>query len=55
MYEEGSETSYAEILMKELIQKDSKWFAAIYDMANKAPAKLAPCLWPQGVLCSRTV
>ncbi len=42
MYEEGSETSYAEILMKELIQKDSKWFAAIYDMANKAPAKLAP-------------
>ena len=42
MYEEGSETSYAEILMKELIQKDSKWFAAIYDMANTAPAKLAP-------------
>ena len=28
--------------MKELIQKDSKWFAAIYDMANNAPAKLAP-------------
>lgn len=42
MYEEGSETSYAEILMKELIQKDSKWFAAIYDMANTAPVKLAP-------------
>ena len=42
MYAEGSETSYAEILMKELIQKDSKWFAAIYDMANTAPVKLAP-------------
>lgn len=42
MYAEGSETSYAEILMKELIQKDSKWFAAIYNMANTAPVKLAP-------------
>mgnify|MGYP000252443595 FL=1 len=32
MYEEGAEESYAEILMKELIRKDSQWYAGIYDM-----------------------
>lgn len=41
MYDEGSDESYAGILMKELIQKDSQWYAGIYDMANMAPAKLA--------------
>lgn len=40
-YPEGSEESYAEILMKELIQKDSQWYAEIYDMANTAPKKMA--------------
>ena len=44
MYPEDSEESYAEILMKELIRKDSQWYAEIYDMANMAPAKLAPRL-----------
>ncbi len=29
MYEEGAEESYAEILMKELIRKDSQWYAGI--------------------------
>ena len=41
MYEEGAEESYAEILMKELIRKDSQWYAGIYDMANMAPSRLA--------------
>jgi len=41
MYEEGADESYAEILMKELIVKDSQWYAQIYDMANTAPVKLA--------------
>ena len=41
MYEEGVEESYAEILMKELIRKDSQWYAGIYDMANMAPSRLA--------------
>lgn len=40
-YPEGSEESYAEILMKELLQKDSQWYAEIYDMANTAPKKVA--------------
>ena len=41
MFDEGSEESYAEILMKELIKKDSQWFSNIYDMANMAPANVA--------------
>jgi len=44
MYSDDSEESYAEILMKELIRKDSQWYAEIYDMANMSPAKLAPKL-----------
>ena len=44
MYSGDSEESYAEILMKELIRKDSQWYAEIYDMANMSPAKLAPGL-----------
>lgn len=41
MHEEDSGESYAEILMKELIVRDSQWYAQIYDMANMAPSKLA--------------
>ncbi len=40
-YPEGSDQSYAEILLRELIRKDSQWYAEIYDMANTAPVKLA--------------
>lgn len=40
-FPEGAESSCAEILMKELIQKDSQWYAGIYDMANTAPKKVA--------------
>lgn len=39
-YPEGSDQSYAEILLRELIRKDSQWYAEIYDMANTAPEKL---------------
>lgn len=40
-FPEGSEESWAEVFMKELIQKDSRWYAEIYDLANTAPQKLA--------------
>lgn len=40
-YPEESDSSYAEILIRELIQKDSRWYAEIYDMANIAPATIA--------------
>ncbi len=40
-YPEGSDESYAEILMKELIRRDSQWYAEIYDMANIPPMQLA--------------
>lgn len=41
MYDGDGGESYAEILMRELIQKDSQWYAGIYDMANMAPSRLA--------------
>lgn len=44
LYEEGAEESYAMILLKELIARDSAWYSEIYDMANMAPARLASSL-----------
>lgn len=44
LYPEGSEKSIAQILLEELIEKDSRWYAQIYDMASAAPATVAPSL-----------
>ncbi len=43
-YPEGSDISYAETLIRELIQKDSQWYAGMYDQANISPETMASAL-----------
>lgn len=40
-YPENSEESYAAVLMKELIGRDSAWYSSIYDLAGVSPSEMA--------------